>query len=310
MSQENSGSYVHYREGETPLVLSMPHSAIEVPTSLDGPIAKVYNFADETARRAIRAGADQAVPQMTDFHAQTRHSRVWTDMPRVLIDVNRGPEDIDNNSLEGETKEGHAHGIIWNKSLEAVGDTPVPLLKRPYTPDEYRKILERHYNPYGEAVRGAMDNVLKEHGYAVLLDCHTMPAVALQMTPGGAYAYTDPAKRGENFPEEWPDLIMITNEGQSCGSVISSIVRETFQEAGLIVMDGTGPFKGDRGSTVLYADPENNRHVVGLEFVSHNDLECRREKGIVDINNLVAFRVRQVFEKMFEKLEYLNGVGF
>ncbi|MFC1656037.1 N-formylglutamate amidohydrolase [Patescibacteria group bacterium] len=303
MTPENSDTYVRYEEGESPLVLSMPHSAIQVPKDLSGPIADVFKFGDEDAERTIRAGADQSVPKITGFQNQLRHSRVWTKLPRALVDVNRGIEDVDENSVEGQGKEGRAHGLIWHQSLERKGDDPFELLKRPYTHKEYQEILERHYNPYRQAVRAAMDTVLEKHGYAILIDCHTMPAVNLEATPAGAYTYTGPAKRGEKFPEEWPDLVLITNEGESCSSVISNIVRKTFKDAGLIVMDGTGPFKGDKGSTVLYADPEEGRHVVGLEFVAHNGLEFGREQGCVDINNIVAHQVRQVFTDMFAELE-------
>ncbi len=303
-------THVRYEEGDSPLVLSMPHSAIQVPKNLTGPIAEVYNFADINARRTLRTGADQAVPKITDFHNQLKHSRVWTELPRVLTDVNRGIEDVDRNSVEGKGDEGRAHGLIWHKSLEKADKEPYTLLKRPYTPDEYQEILEQHYNPYRRAVRTAMDDVLKKHGYAIMLDCHTMPALALQMTAQGAYTYEGPAKRGENFPEEWPDLIMITNGGESCSPEISNIIRETFEEAGLIIMDGVGPFKGDRGSTALYADPDRNKHVIGLEFVSHNDLEHGRESGIVDINQMVAFKIREVFRAMFSDLGNFRGIGF
>ncbi|MBD3361101.1 hypothetical protein GF366_04870 [Candidatus Peregrinibacteria bacterium] len=313
---------IENKSGDSPLVLSMPHSGLMDPKNLPEPIKDNYKT-DERGIESTIKGADYAVPDITNFHLQNEHSRVSTNLPRVCLDVNRSIDEVDGISVEGGGEPGHANGLIWWAPLEKIDKFDIPeeeqnnrlrrrllenpLLKRPYTKQEFQEILSFAYNPYIEAINLKIREALEKHGLAVLLDLHTLPGNEVSVVqPINAYFAKEEAVRGRN-PGEMPDLILITNEGKSCHPKISEIITETFEKAGLIVAPGKGPFKGDHGSTALYADPAEGKHVVGMEFVGH-DIEKGRTRGEITLSSeQKAIRyIRSVYNKMFSRLANLK----
>lgn len=313
--------FVEYLPGETPLILDMPHSAIEDPDNLPPFMANNLRDSDKV-RQTLRGAVDVAVPEITGFMEQESHHRVFTKIPRARLDVNRAITDVDEQSVEGRGEPNHSHGLIWSvtvptrtniSDLNRVEDEMEDMLVRPYTENELQQMLDLGYTPYEESLRKAMDTAIDKHGKSVLLSLHTFPDRIAKKIPNGkrknAYVLGPKATRGSlhNFMKgEMPDLIMIVNPNkdgipQSCSTDIATIVKDVFERAGLIVSVGFGPFQGDNGATKLYADPANGRHVVGLELVSH-DLEPGRAEGSLEVNTERASVLRNIYTQLFEKL--------
>lgn len=322
--------YVSFEPASTPspLILSMPHSASPATFSVaDTPSIVTGNLRiSDDVKKTICRVTDIGVPPATNFHQQP-YARIHTRFPRAFVDVNRATTDIDSLSVEGRGDPAHAHGVIWRSTVLVTDDlSDIPgaaariqdMLQRPYTQTEFAELVQLAHEPYHKAIRDVMRKTRETVGVAVLLDLHTFPPhIATKIPPGyrhsGAFVLGPKARRGRlrNIREgEMPDLIAIVNsdaEGrpQSCHPKILEIIRDTFEEAGLIVDVGFGPFRGDNGSTILYANPREGSHVVGLEFVSH-DLGPNHEQGSLEVNEREAAQLRPIFTQAFERIAALQ----
>lgn len=306
-------SFVHQEIGDSPVVLSIPHSGKNISLRLPDAVLGNVRLGSAAVRKTIKMGVDSAVPEMTNFYDQTDYSRVWTDIPRTILDVNRGKNEINQEAIEGGANSGDAHGLIWTRTIDAGEGETEPMLVRPYTQEELQQLLAVGYDPYVAVVKKSMQLAIKQHGFAIMLDLHTLPAATTRKDPkNGAYILGKPAPRGPDIRSgELPDLILICNPDaqktpRSCHPAIKAIVEETARRAGLLVLTGFGPFQGDNGSTVLYSEPDadgrQRRHVVGLELVSHK-LEQKRIEGNLDVHPIRALELSvQFYKPLFRAL--------
>ncbi|MFH1012131.1 MAG: N-formylglutamate amidohydrolase [Candidatus Peregrinibacteria bacterium] len=323
---------VHSREGESPLVLSMPHSASlnsVADTFIPDCVRDNVDLNDPEITEAIRMARDSGVEEATGFHDQAPHSLVWTVFPRFLLDVNREETDVDGSAVEGKGAPAHAHGIIFRstigrvKNLSEAGRAPIKsALKRPYTPAEFEQMLQEAHRPYIQATRQLMGRALEKHGFSVMLDLHTFPANTTTKIQDGpfknAYVLGPRAQRApvtsvqDVMQGKMPDLWMISNwdhqngKPRSCHPVIAEIIREEFEKADMFVTNGMGPFQGNNGCIAMHADPAQGKHVVGLELVGH-ELTPGRDRGIEEVNRQIAAVFRGIYQKIFNRLACLKA---
>ncbi|OGJ46447.1 hypothetical protein A3J23_00565 [Candidatus Peregrinibacteria bacterium RIFCSPLOWO2_02_FULL_48_14] len=301
--------FVHYEPGETPLILDMPHSAVDRDISFDNlpeAIKKVFRFESAAALRTLNIGVDHAVPCMTPFH-ERGDSKVWTALPRVFCDPNRAPNDVDALSVDGAPEGPNAHGLIWRASVARDETAIEDLLKRPYTRKEFEEIVETSYNPYHAALKEAINKTRDRFGIAIVLGLHTFltsqPKKLTQGRYAGAYVLGEEMPRGSLAQGTGlPDLILIHNDHRAASLPIIETVRGTFIQHGYLVEDGTGHLKGDNGITAMYGRPEEGIHVVGLEFVPHG-IEINRAEGSLELDLEQTHQIQRVYNATFNRLD-------
>jgi N-formylglutamate amidohydrolase len=156
-----------------PILISVPHAGRDYPPELAGlarhPIEKLVGledrFADLLIDGAVAAGASAVV---------ARRARAW-------IDLNRDPREIDPAMIGFSLDPGRA--ILSSKVRGGLGLVPrrLPplgeLWNRRLTAAEIQARLEGVHEPYHHAVARLLAAMQHDHGQAVLIDCHSMPAL-------------------------------------------------------------------------------------------------------------------------------------
>jgi N-formylglutamate amidohydrolase len=159
---------VHPPRGTLPVLLSVPHSgtfygdtvlanavhgrwALE---SLEDPLV------DRLAWRAIAAGFGAVIQRV----------------PRAVIDCNREEDELDPASVAGcgpvpfGPRARHGLGLIPSRTQRHGR-----LWRQPIDQAELDRRIGQIHRPYHSALAQQLDSLVRVHGEAVLLDCHSMP---------------------------------------------------------------------------------------------------------------------------------------
>lgn len=224
-----------------PVILSVPHAGRDYPPELaddcrfpaDRLLPLEDRLADHIALPAFKAGFSGVV-------ART---------PRAMIDLNRAETDMDPAMLSAPM----AHApILSAKTRGGLGLVPRrtgalgDLWRRRFSPDEIAERIARVHRPYHDAIENLLESALARHGYAVLLDVHSMPPLP------------------QDGPIAPPQVVIGDRFGRSAASVLTETAGATFAAAGLRVAYNA-PYAGghilDR-----HARPQRNVHALQLEF--------------------------------------------
>ncbi|HHN72569.1 MAG TPA: N-formylglutamate amidohydrolase, partial [Thermopetrobacter sp.] len=200
-----------------PVVFSSPHSGRCWPRD--------FVEGSSLPLEALRQSEDFMVDVL--FEGATAHG-FWlyaAQRPRAWLDLNRDPRELDaamfavpppEGSLLATERVRAGLGVIPRIVAEGMEIHPGPL-----APEEARRRLEEGYFPWHAGLRALLDGLRREHGQAVLIDCHSMPASAARaMTPLGGRR---------------PHVILGDCEGASCSRLLTDVLYELFTAQGLVV---------------------------------------------------------------------------
>jgi N-formylglutamate amidohydrolase len=156
-----------------PILISVPHAGREYPPELAGlcrhPLEALIGLEDRFADLLI----DDAVAGGTSA-VVARRARAW-------IDLNRDPREIDPGMVASSLDPGRA--ILSIKVRGGLGLVPrrLPALgelwNRRLTAAEIQARLDGVHAPYHRTVALLLAAMRRDHGHAVLIDCHSMPAL-------------------------------------------------------------------------------------------------------------------------------------
>jgi N-formylglutamate amidohydrolase len=152
----------------SPVILSVPHASRHYPPGLLASAAVPPSVIESLEDRFADLLVEQAVNE--------GHLAFVASMPRAWIDLNRGPEDLDPalrmSSDRGYTATARARsglGLVPSRlgrqALWRVAPSPEAIAHR----------LTHTHEPYHAAVAAALLEAWRLFGYAVLIDCHSMP---------------------------------------------------------------------------------------------------------------------------------------
>ena len=154
----------------SPLVLAVPHAGRCYPDALRAASAVPMTVLEQLEDRY----ADQLVMQAVDDGAVAIVARI----ARAWIDLNRGEDDLDprlHPGADGRT--------ITARARSGLGLIPRRVGRRelwregPDARAVAARIAQVH-RPYHAAVAAALAEAHRQYGYAILLDCHSMPSLA------------------------------------------------------------------------------------------------------------------------------------
>lgn len=182
----------------SPVILSVPHAG------------RVWT----EAMRALACHDIDAMRPLEDRHADrlieravaAGHTALVADTPRAWVDLNRAPDDLDWPRLAGEAPQpvsaraAAGIGIVPDR-LPDLGD----LWRAPPGRAEVARRVAQTHAPYHAALERLLAATRARFGEALLLDVHSMPAVA----------------RGQ------ADLVLGTKRGQSVAAHWVAVARES-----------------------------------------------------------------------------------
>lgn len=191
-----------------PLLISAPHAGTDLPS--------------DVAARLTPAGrslidADWHVDRLYAFGPALGATMLRARYSRYVVDVNRDPDGVSlypgartTGLCPTETFEGHA--------LYADGDAP--------DAEEIAARRARYWEPYHRALADELTRIRALHGYALLLDAHSIWGRLPLL-----------------FAGELPDVNLGTNSGRSCDPALTGAVVDVLRRSpyGHVV---DGRFKG------------------------------------------------------------------
>ncbi|RMF64365.1 MAG: N-formylglutamate deformylase [Bacteroidetes bacterium] len=215
--------------GDRPLLVSLPHAGLYVPPEI---------------RRRFTEPA-QALPD-TDWHVDRLYDRVLdlgvsvlaATHSRNVIDLNRPPDDTPLYA-------GATTGLCPLTLFDGT-----PLYRPGLQPDaaERQERLHRYWEPYHQALAGELARLRDLHGFALLLDAHSIRPVIPRL-----------------FEGVLPDLNLGTNDGRSAAPSLIRRAEDALRQTNGYTYVRDGRFKGGY-ITRHYGTPDTGIHALQLEL--------------------------------------------
>jgi N-formylglutamate deformylase len=219
-----------YSPGETPLLISFPHSGTYVPQELAARL---------TAEALDLPDTDWFVPQLYGFHPELGASAIQATHSRYVADLNRPPDGAALYPGRRETAVCPVETFAGER-LYRQGEEP--------TPGEIEQRLRQYWQPYHRRLTELTRELVQRHGYCLLWDAHSVRSIV----PG-------------LFDGRLPDLNVGTASGRSCPpEILNRVVSHmSAQSTFSFVVDGR--FKGGY-ITRHYGNPAARVHAMQLEI--------------------------------------------
>jgi N-formylglutamate deformylase len=251
--------------GRTPLVISMPHVGRGIPADI--------------GRRMTPAAL--AVPD-TDWHVERLYAfaraegAAWLEphLSRYVVDLNRPPDDAPLYPGQVST------GLCPERSFDG---EPLYAATGP-SAEEIAARRKDYWQPYHSALAALLDAARARHGYAVLLDGHSIRSQVPRL-----------------FPGRLPDINLGSNDGRSCAAALSGAVLGVVAAHASFSHVLDGRFRGGY-ITRHYGRPADGVHALQIELAqsaymdeSGSDYEAERAAPLVALLRqvvaaLLAFR--------------------
>jgi len=222
-------------------VFASPHSGTVYPSIMGAD----PSLEDASLRSAEDALVDRLITPGVDLGATVILARLG----RAWVDLNRDPADLDPLLIEGA-----ADGAVSARTAAGYGVIPRmtgdgrAIYDRRLTLDEARRRIAGTHAPYHAALAERLQAAHAQHGEAVLVDWHSMPARATQGA-GGA--------RG-------PDVVLGDRHGSSCSADLTRRLRRAFEALGWRVALNQ-PYAGG-WTTQRWGRPSEGFHAIQVEL--------------------------------------------
>lgn len=222
-------SVFSFQGGETPLLVSIPHSGISVPKTIRTRLTdKALQLPD----------TDWFVERLYHWVVNQGAGMLVANYSRFVIDLNRP---ADNAALYS----GPGTGLVPDQLFDGS-----PVYKAGSEPDkpELTQRLQQFWWPYHEKINSELQRIKKRFGYAILLDAHSIRTEVPRL-----------------FEGRLPDLNLGSNAGASASPDLvaagfSALNKNAKYSA---VLDGR--FRGGY-ITRNYGRPDDNIHALQLEM--------------------------------------------
>ena len=226
-------------------------------------------------RSSEDAFVDRLIAPALDHGAVLMTARV----PRCVVDLNRGPDEIDPLVVSGV-----APAALNPRIMAGLGVIPRVVSQgrairdRPIARAEADRRITRFWRPYHRALAALIDEAVARFGGAVLIDMHSMPRDALA-----------------HLPRPRPDLVLGDRNGTSASPRIAMGVAEAVTAEGFRLRRNS-PFSGAY-IAAAYGRPRENVHVVQLELDRSLYMDEGRVRPRSDFDQFAA-RFAQVVARL------------
>ena len=226
-----------------PLVFCSPHSGRAYP----------LRFLEQTrlGPDAVRRSEDLFVDQLFDFVPALGAPFLLARFPRAYLDVNREPYELDPGMFAGKLPDFANSGSA--RVAGGLGTIPRIVAERediysgklPLAEIETR--IETIYFPFHEALEALLERTRRRFGFAILVDCHSMPS-SVRLMPGGRRA----------------DMVVGDRFGTSATHAYVAMVTQRLSALGYEVTRNK-PYAGGF-ITERYGRPRRSIHAIQIEI--------------------------------------------
>lgn len=228
------------RQWASGVIFASPHSGSYYPEWF----LKETSLPINTLRSSEDAFVDRLIETATDFGAVTLTAHI----PRSVIDLNRGAEEIDPLVVKGVPPH-----PLNQRTLAGLGVIPRVVSQgrqihnRPMDRAEAERRINSYWRPYHRALSALIAEAQAEFGQAILIDMHSMPHDAINHLHGAR-----------------PDVVLGNRHGLSASARVLDAVAAAIEGEGFQVRRNT-PFSGAY-ICYAYGRPGKNTHVVQVEI--------------------------------------------
>lgn len=225
-------------EGQSPLLLASPHSGSHLPPE--------FLAASRLAEPQLRRMEDAHVGALLAPSAALGIPLIEATHSRALIDLNRAEDELDPGMFAGKVvavprlteRVRRGYGLF---PRVAAPNQPIHAGRLPAAIAEAR--LAALHRPWHAALAQALETARTRHGFAILLDIHSMPPLE------GAHP---------------PQLVLGDLHGRSAAPALVDWLEQAFGQEGLKV-GRNWPYAGGH-TTERHGRPAEGVHCVQLEF--------------------------------------------
>lgn len=219
-----------FTPGSTPLLISVPHGGTVIP----------FDLRERYTPDALTVpDTDWHVPLLYQFAIGRGVGLLAATHSRYVIDLNRNP-----------------NGAVLYAGADNTELCPTrsfaqqPLYRAGLEPDaaEVARRREQYWQPYHDQLAAELKRLKQQHGYAILLDGHSIRAEVPRF-----------------FEGRLPDLNLGTADGSSCAPVVQQAAELVLANAQGFSFVSNGRFKGGT-ITRRYGQPEQGVHALQLEM--------------------------------------------
>ncbi|MES2966042.1 MAG: N-formylglutamate amidohydrolase [Bdellovibrionota bacterium] len=224
-----------------PFLLTIPHSGERVPAETP--------WLQNLPETLLMCDVDRYVDKLYDKAIRELGLPfVKTEWHRYAIDLNRLPDDVDADSVEGHANPSgkFPRGLHW-----LITTKRERLLPKPMSKALHDDLVAKYFEPFHASVRAEM-NALKVRGATRIfhIDAHSMPAM-------GTSEHPDPG-------ETRADAVISDCDGTSCSPFFRDLVVASYEKAGFKVRVNW-PYKGGR-VTQTYGKPDRGQESIQVEL--------------------------------------------
>jgi N-formylglutamate deformylase len=215
--------------GHSPLIVSMPHVGTELPEALQPRLS--------AAGRAV-VDTDWYVDRLWAFARRSGAGWLRARYSRYLIDLNRPPDD--HSLYPGQTTTPLC-------PTETFAGEPIYIGSGPDAAEVAQR-REQYWRPYHNAILALIRQRIEQHGFAVLLDAHSILSNVPRL-----------------FPGRLPDINVGTYAGRSMSRTAESKVVALLQAQQRFSHVLNGRFQGGY-ITRAYGQPAQRVHAIQFEI--------------------------------------------
>ncbi len=235
---------------QVPYVFSSPHSGrVYLPSFL------AQSRLDE---QTIRKSEDFLVDQLFAGVVEIGAPLLTANFPRAYLDVNREPYELDPNMFAGKLpRQINARSVRVAGGLGTIARIVADseeIYAGKLDPVEAIGRIETAYKPYHQALRNLLARTHVGFGYAILIDCHSMPSA-----DGRPYD-----RDGGGEAAGRPDIVLGDRFGTSCASHVVHYARELLTDMGYRTVVNK-PYAGGF-ITEHYGRPGEGLHALQIEI--------------------------------------------
>ena len=199
------------------------------------------------------SGCDAFVDELWALALDGRANLMSARFHRAWLDANRARDDIDPailnepwpTQLKPTDKSRRGFGLIRRLALP-----DVPIYEQPLLVADVQQRVRDCYDPYHQTLANLIDEVHRQHGFCLHLDCHSMKSV------GNAMNEDNGARR--------PDMVVSDLDGLSAAPQVTRCVAELLRAEGFGV-NVNDPYKGEE-LIRRHSAPAAGRHSVQIEI--------------------------------------------
>ena len=216
--------------GTSPLIISMPHSGLELPADLAARMTSVARSLKDT---------DWHIPQLYDFASELDATVIKANYSRYVVDLNRPASG--ESLYPGQATTGTCPAITFE-------DEPLYLAGQEFEEAELSERIAAYWQPYHDALAAEIERIKTEHGYCVLYDAHSIRSHVPRL-----------------FDGELPTLNLGTARGDSCAHELGDKLEQVLANQSDFQWVANGRFVGGY-ITRHYGKPEQGVHAVQMEL--------------------------------------------